>query len=364
MLVETGRPLELRDDVEVAPPQPGEVLVRMVASGVCHSDLSAREGTLLVPTPIVLGHEGAGVVEAVGEGVATPAVGDHVVVGWVAHCGSCFSCGRGEGHLCERAVTALAAGGMPDGTTRLRSRGAPLFQMSGAGTFAELVVVPGSAAVPVDRDLDLGLAALLGCAVVTGTGAALRTARIRPGDSVAVIGCGGVGLNVVQGARIAGAARIVAVDTAREKLELAAVFGATDAVDAGAGDPVSAVMALTGQRGADVAFEVVGLQRTIDQAVAMTRRGGQAVLVGLPGLDAMVSVPAFFGLVLAGKTITGCWYGSSTAAEQVPGLVELYRSGQLKLAELVSRTVELDGVNDALDRLRHGTGARTVVRYA
>lgn len=363
VLVATGRPLELRHDVEVAAPQADEVLVRMVAAGVCHSDLSAREGTVLVPTPVVLGHEGAGVVEAVGDGVVSPVVGDHVVVGWVAQCGRCWFCARGEGHLCEQATTALAAGGMLDGTTRLRSQGAPLFQMSGSGTFAERVVVPATAAVPVDRDLDLELAALLGCAVITGTGAALRTARIQPGDAVAVVGCGGVGLNAVQGARIAGAGRIIAVDTSREKLELAAVFGATDAVDATTGDPVSAVMALTGQRGADVAIEVVGLPRTIDQSIAMTRRGGQAVLVGLPALDTVVSVPAFFGLVLAGKTITGCWYGSSTARDEVPRLVELHRSGQLLLRELVSARVALDEVDEALDRLGRGEGTRTVVRH-
>ncbi|MGH9155796.1 MAG: zinc-binding dehydrogenase [Acidimicrobiales bacterium] len=363
VLVGTGQPLEIRDDIEVADPRAGEVLVRMVASGVCHSDLSARDGALLVPTPVVLGHEGAGVVEAVGDGVTSPAVGDHVVVGWVAQCRACFYCARGEGHLCEKAVTALASGGLLDGTTRLRSRGAPLFQMSGSGTFAEVAVVPATAAVTVDRDLDLGLAALLGCAVVTGTGAARRTARIAAGDTVAVVGCGGVGLNVIQGARIAGAARIIAVDAHREKLKLAASFGATDAVDATAGDTVSAVMALTGQRGADVAFEVVGLQATIDQTIAMTRRGGQAVLVGIPDLDAVVSLPAFFGLVLAGKTIRGCWYGSSTARDEVPRLVSLYRSGQLRLAELVSQTIELDGVNDALERLRHGAGVRSVIRH-
>ncbi|MEO6121167.1 MAG: zinc-binding dehydrogenase [Acidimicrobiales bacterium] len=363
VLVGTGQPLEIRGDLEVAAPAAGEVLVRMAASGVCHSDLSARDGDMLVPTPVVLGHEGAGVVEAVGPGVTAPALGDHVVVGWLAQCGRCFFCVGGQAHLCERATTSLASGAMSDGTTRLRSQGAPLFQMGGAGTFAELAVVAATATVAVDRDLDLGLAALLGCAVITGTGAALRTARIEPGAAVAVIGCGGVGLNVIQGARIAGAARIIALDAHREKLELAAAFGATDAVDVTAGDAVSAVMALTGQRGADVAFEVVGIQRTIDQAIAMTRRGGQAVLVGVPALDVVVNVPAFFGLVLAAKTVAGCWYGSSTARDEVPRLVALYRSGQLLLDELVSQTVELDGVNDALERLRAGSGARTIIRH-
>lgn len=361
VLTAVGAPLEIRDDIEVEAPHAGEVLVRMVSAGVCHSDRSARDGAMLVPVPVVLGHEGAGVVEAVGEGVTTPAVGDHVVVGWVARCGRCHWCTRDQGHLCAAATTALAAGSLPDGTTRLRSRGAALHQLSGAGTFAGHAVVPAAAAVPVDRDLDLGLAALLGCAVVTGVGAARRTARIAPGDAVVVLGCGGVGLNVVQGARIAGAGRIVAVDTNRANLDLALVLGATDAVDAAAGDPVSAVMALTGQRGADVAFEVVGRPGTIEQCVAMTRRGGQAVLVGIPDLATELRLPAFFGLVLAAKSVTGCWYGSSTTAGQVPELVALYRSGQLRLAELVARTVDLDEVDAALDSLGSGAVARTVV---
>lgn len=366
VLTAAGRPLELRDDVAVADPKAGEVLLRVAASGVCHSDLSTRDGTMMTPVPIVLGHEGAGVVESVGEGVTSVAPGDHVVVSWVPQCGGCFFCHRHQSHLCERATTVLASGGQLDGTTRLMSAGAPLHQMAAAGTFSELTVIPEISAVKIDPGLDLTLAALLGCAVLTGTGAAMRTATIAEGDCVAVVGCGGVGLNVIQGARIRGAGRIVAVDTNRATLDLAVTFGATDVVlvdpaDVRAADPVSAVMALTGQRGADVAFEVIGLQATIDATIAMTRRGGQAVLVGVPAMDAMVNLPAFFGVVLAGKTIHGCWYGSSNVRDDIPALVELYRGGRLLLDELVTRTISLDEADAALDALRNGSLARTVI---
>ena len=364
VLTAVGQPLEIRSDVEVEDPRAGEVLVRLVASGVCHSDLSARSGVMMMPTPVVLGHEGAGIVEAVGDGVTRVAPGDHVLVSWVPQCGQCYPCVRGQGHLCEQAVVTMATGGLLDGTTRLRSCGAPLHQMAATGTFAELAVVPESGAVVLPDDLDLTLAALLGCSVLTGVGAALNTARVREGDTVAVVGCGGVGLNVVQGARIAGAAAIVAVDTNPAKLRLAETFGATATVDASAGDAVSGVMAASGQRGVDVAFEVVGAARTIDQALTMTRRGGHTVLVGVPAMDVVVTVPAFLGLVLAGKTISGCWYGSSNVHADVPRLVELYQSGQLLLDPLVSRTIGLHDVNDALDAMdAGGDDARSVVRY-
>ncbi|HVE47945.1 MAG TPA: Zn-dependent alcohol dehydrogenase [Acidimicrobiales bacterium] len=363
VLAAVGQPLEMRDDVEVEAPHPGEVRVRMVAAGVCHSDLSMCDGTLMAPMPIVLGHEGAGVVDCVGEGVTRVQPGDRVVISWVPQCGDCFFCLRRQGHLCERANAAIASGGLLDGTTRLRSRGAQLHQMSAAGTFADLTVVPECGVVQVDDDLDLGLASLLGCGVLTGIGAATRTADIKPGDTVAVLGCGGVGLNVVQGARIAGADGIIAVDTNRAKLELAERFGATATVDASAGDPVSVLMQLTGQRGADVVFEVIGLPRTIDQAVTMTRRGGQTVLVGIPRMDTMLNLPAFLGVVLAAKTITGCWYGSSNVLEDIPALMDLHRKGELELAALVTGTVALEDVNPALDALRSGEVTRTLIRF-
>jgi S-(hydroxymethyl)glutathione dehydrogenase / alcohol dehydrogenase len=217
--------------------------------------------------------------------------------------------------------------------------------------------------VKVPSDLDPGVAALMGCAVVTGMGAALNTADIRPGDIVAVIGCGGVGLNVIQGARIAGAAEIVAVDVHADKLGLAQALGATSAVLATERNPVAAVMDLTGQHGADVAFEVIGRGPTIDQALGMTRRGGQTVLVGIPAMDVVIQIPAMVGLVLAEKTVKGCWLGSSDIRRDIPRLVELYGNGQLKLDELVSRRIDLGEVNAAFAAMEAGEVARSVVVY-
>jgi Zn-dependent alcohol dehydrogenase len=257
----------------------------------------------------------------------------------------------------------LLAGGQLDGSPRLRLDGAPLFQMCGAGTFSEVTVIPATAAVRIPDDLPLDVAALLGCAVLTGVGAALNTAAVAPGDAVAVVGCGGVGLNVVQGARIAGAATIVAVDVNPAKLTAARAFGATAVVDASKVDPVNAVRDLTGQRGADVAFEALGMGATIHQAVDMTRRGGQAVLVGIPRLDVMLSLPAMLGVVLQERTIRGCWYGSSDIRRDIPRLVQLYRDGSLLLDELVSRRIELSEVNDAFDAMKGGEVTRSVIVY-
>jgi len=357
------QPLEIRDDVEVEAPHAGEIKIRLGASGVCHSDLSMNNGTMMAATPIVLGHEGAGVVEEVGEGVTDLKPGDHVVVSWVPQCGDCFFCNRDQGYLCENANAALATGGLLDGTTRFTSQGAPLFQMAASGTFSEVSIIPAIGAVKIPDDIDMKIAALIGCGVLTGTGAAMNTADIRKGDTVAVVGCGGVGLNVIQGARIAGAGEIIAVDMNETKLQMAKEFGATATVNAAQGDPVSQVMDMTQQRGADVAFEVIGLPQTIDQTITMVRRGGQAILVGVPKMEVMVNVPAFFGLVLAEKTIKGCWYGSSNVQKDVPKLIDLYKKGDLKLDELISRTITLEEVNDAFEAMKTGEVARSVIQY-
>src|SRR4051794_9034755 len=282
VLTGLDQPLVVREGIEVGAPGSGEVRIRVAACGVCRSDLSMQDGTLPVPMPAVLGHEASAVVEEVGEGVVNVEPGDHVVVSWIPQCGSCFFCLRGQPQLCQSADVVLMAGGLLDGTPRLRLDGAPLFQMCGTGTFSEVTVVPATSVVPIPADVPLDVAALLGCAVLTGVGAALNAATIRPGDAVAVVGCGGVGLNIIQGARIAGAEVIVAVDVHPAKLAVAEAFGATHTVDAGSKDPANAVRDLTGQRGADVAFEALGQGATIAQAIEMTRRGGQAVLVGIP----------------------------------------------------------------------------------
>jgi S-(hydroxymethyl)glutathione dehydrogenase/alcohol dehydrogenase len=334
----------------------------MSASGVCHSDLSVQNGTIPLPTPIVLGHEGAGIVEEVGEGVTGIKAGDHVVVSWVPQCGQCYFCQRGQGYLCDMGAMAMT-GGLVDGTTRFTSGGNPLFQMAMAGTFSETSIIPAISAVKVPDDVPLKSAALIGCGVLTGVGAALNTADIREGDTVAVVGCGGVGLNIVQGARIAGAGEIIAIDMNETKLKMAEQFGATQGINAAEGDPVAKVMELTGQRGADVAFEAIGLDATINQTMMMTRKGGEAILVGVPRLDVMINTPAAFSFVYTAKSLKGCWYGSSNVHQDVPKLIELYKKGDLKLDELISAEIDLHGVNDAFETMKTGEVARSVIVY-
>ncbi|MCU1356244.1 MAG: alcohol dehydrogenase [Acidimicrobiales bacterium] len=353
-------PLETRDDIEIAPPGPGEVRVKVVASGVCHSDLSVQNGTIPLPTPIVLGHEGAGIVEEIGDGVTKVAVGDHVVLSFVPACGECYTCTNGQPFLCEKS-RAQAAGGLLDGTTRLTSNGAPLHQMACLGTYGPYAIVPEISVVKIPDDVPLDIAALIGCGVLTGVGAALNTANIRPGGTVAVIGCGGVGLNVIQGARIAGATTIIAVDMLPSKLEMAKEFGATHTVNAGDGDPVAGVMAASEGRGADVTFEVIGLGPTIEQAINMARPGGEVVLVGVPRLDVMMNLNAAFTFLYLAKTIKGCWYGSSDVNADVPKLLDLWRSGELKLKELISKEIDVDHINEAFADMQAGTVARSVI---
>jgi NDMA-dependent alcohol dehydrogenase len=362
ILTGLDQPLEIHD-VELDTPHAREVKVRMAASGVCHSDLSVQNGTLMGMAPIVLGHEGAGIIEEVGEGVTDLKPGDHVVISWVPQCGECFFCQRGQHQLCQAADASLASGGLLDGTPRFKWNDAPLSQMAASGTFSEYSVIPESGAVKIPDDVDMKVAALIGCGVLTGVGAALNTADIKKGDTVAVVGCGGVGLNVIQGARIAGADQIIAVDMNETKLQMAKEFGATATVNASQGNPVDQVRNMTNERGADVAFEVIGLQATIDQVIDMTRRGGQAILVGVPRMDVMVNIPAFLGVVLQEKTIKGCWYGSSSVQEDVPKLIDLYKKGELKLDELISREISLDEVNEAFEAMKTGEVARSVIVY-
>jgi S-(hydroxymethyl)glutathione dehydrogenase/alcohol dehydrogenase len=360
VLTGVEQPLEVRSDVEVQSPKAGEVKVRIVASGVCHSDLSVQNGTIPLPTPIVLGHEGAGVVEEVGDGVTRVQPGDHVVLSFVPHCGECYFCTRGQGFLCEKSAMQMA-GGLLDGTKRLSSGGQELAQMAMCGTFSELTVVPEISVVKIDQDVPLKLAALIGCGVLTGVGAALNTADIREGDTVAVIGCGGVGLNVIQGAKIAGAGEIIAIDMFQSKLDMAKDFGATQTVKADEGDPTAKVQELTGGRGADVAFEVIGLGPTMEQAIGMIRQGGQAILVGVPRMDVFMNLHAAFTFLYTAKTVKGCWYGSSNVSEDVPKLLGLWKDGKLKLEELISREIKVDEVNEAFEAMQKGEVARSVI---
>jgi S-(hydroxymethyl)glutathione dehydrogenase/alcohol dehydrogenase len=341
------------EDVIAVEPGPGDVVVRVGASGVCHSDLSVLNGTLPVPPPMVLGHEGAGTVEWVGSEVTRVRLGDRVIASLTPVCGSCWHCIRGETHLCE-------AGSAFGRVTRVhRHDGSTAPALSGLGTFVDVMTTSEFALVPVRTDLPDEQLALIGCGVTTGVGAALNTAKVFPGATVAVIGCGGVGTAVIQGARIAGAARIVAIDPVAAKRAAALGFGATDAVDP-ADDPVEQVKALTDGRGVDFAFEVVGAEALMQQAMGMTRRGGTTVLVGVPRFDAALAIPVF-PLILADRTIKGSYYGSAQALRDFPRFIALIESGRLDLGSMVSQRLPLDRLEDAFETMRTGDAIRSVI---
>jgi S-(hydroxymethyl)glutathione dehydrogenase/alcohol dehydrogenase len=346
------------EQVRIDDPGPGEVLVRTVASGICHSDLHVIEGGLPVPPPSILGHEPAGVVEAVGAGVADFAPGDHVIGCLTAWCGVCRFCTAGRPYLCAMQFAGRPPGAKP----RLASAsGDPIGQFANLSSFAERMLCPERSLVKIRDDMPLDRAALIGCGVTTGLGAALNTVHVPAGASVAVIGCGGVGLAAIQGARIVGAGRIVAVDAQPWKLELARALGATHAVDAKQGDPVAAVHALTGG-GADFAFECIGLVQTVQQAIAMTGRGGTAVLVGVVPIQQLVPFSAA-DVTLQEKKITGSYMGSNRFRFDMPKYVDFYLDGRLRLDEMISARLPLDEVNGAFDRMRKGEAARQVIVF-
>jgi NDMA-dependent alcohol dehydrogenase len=344
------------DTLAVRDPRDGEVLVRIGASGVCHSDLHAINGDLPMPTPCVLGHEGAGTVEAVGSGVRHVAPGNHVVLNWVPFCGACWYCQSGRNYLCEMGyVKAMAA-------EVFHQNGTTVNQFAGVGSMAEYTVVPESACIPIDADVPLDRACLIGCGVMTGVGAVINTARVQPGESVAVFGAGGVGLNVVQGAHIAGANPIIAVDLNDKKLALAKQFGATHTVNGGTTDAPSAIQDLTSGRGVDYAFEVIGRPEVVTQAFLSVRRGGKAVVVGVPPAMEMFSLPGML-FPLAEKSLIGSLYGSALMARDVPRLIALYRAGRLKLDELITRRYALAQVNEAFAAMEKGEVARAVLVF-
>lgn len=344
------------EDVQVDDPAAGEVLVRTVAAGVCHSDLHFMEGAYRHPVPAVLGHESSGVVEAVGPGVTGLAPGDHVITCLSVFCGTCGFCLSGRPHLCGRE----GLGRDPDGPQRLRQGGEPMWQFLNVSGFAEQMLLHQNAVVKIREDMPLDRAALIGCGVVTGLGAVFNTARVRPGETVAVIGCGGIGLNAVQGAAIAGAGRVVAVDRVASKLDLAHRFGATDVVDASVDDPVASVVELTGG-GVDHAIEAIGLAASAEQAFGMACRGGTATVVGMIPLGEKVQLDG--AAFLAEKRIQGSLMGSNRFRVDMPRYVDMYFAGRLKLDELISGTVELERLNDAYDALRTGEVARQLVTF-
>jgi Zn-dependent alcohol dehydrogenase len=348
------------ETVTLAPPRAGEVRVRIAAAGVCHSDVHLVDGRLGDGRwPLVPGHEGAGVVEALGDGVAGLSVGDRVVFSLVAPCGSCPSCRAGRRTLCEPAGARGVAGMMGDGRSRLSAADGTVLQHGfTVACFAEQAVLGAGSVIPIPGDVPLWQAALLGCGVLSGFGAVSRAARVRIGEAVCVIGCGGVGLQVIAAARLAGAATIVAVDRRQDKLSAALERGATHVVDGSRQDAVGEIARLTGG-GVEHAFEVVGSPATIRLAWDVLRPGGTAVVVGLAPRGAEVALPAIE--FLSEKTIRGSYFGSTDPAEALPELVELVRSGRLDLAGVVSDVIELEGLPEALERLRRGEGHRSVV---
>jgi S-(hydroxymethyl)glutathione dehydrogenase/alcohol dehydrogenase len=358
VLWERGQPLSV-EEVELAPPGPGEVLVEVKAAGVCHSDLHPAHDDWPIRTPIVLGHEGAGIVRDVGDGVTRVKPGDHVVLCWAPACGTCAYCQEGRAILCERLDRTTYRNKLPSGGTKLRARGQDLAHFLGTACFAQHAVIPEEGAVPVSVGVPFDALATVGCAVVTGVGAVTTAARATKGASVAIIGAGGVGLNVAQGAALTGCAPIVAIDRRPGPLEIARTFGATDTIESPA-NTADAVRGLTGGRGADFVFDTVGTPQTLADALASAKKGGTVVLTGLSRVDAIGTVQ-MFPFVMQEKRLIGSAYGSGRPPEDIRCVIEWFQEGRLKLHELVSRTYSLDQVNDALSALAAGEGARGVI---
>jgi S-(hydroxymethyl)glutathione dehydrogenase/alcohol dehydrogenase len=343
-------------EIDLPEPGPGQVRVRLAAAGVCHSDLSLSDGTMRVPVPAVLGHEGAGTVVSVGEGVTRVAPGDGVVLNWAPSCGSCHACSLGEVWLCVNALT-----GAGDVYARRASDGSDLHPGLNVAAFAEETVVAAGCVLPVPDGVPLTDAALLGCAVLTGYGAVHHSAQVRPGETVAVFGVGGVGLAALQAARIAGASKIVAVDVSPEKESLARAAGATDYVVA-SDTTAREIRALTGKQGVDVAVECVGRAVTIRTAWDSTRRGGRTTVVGIGGKDQQVTFNAL-EIFHWGRTLSGCVYGNSDPARDLPVLAGHVRAGRLDLGGLVTDRIALDGIPAAFDNMIAGKGGRALVVF-
>ena len=347
-------------DVDLAPPGSGEVEVAIAAAGVCHSDLHVVSGAWTLPTPVVLGHEGSGVVTAVGPNVTGLEVGDHVVLSWVPSCGACRLCLAGRPAQCSLVATVVAPNGvLHDGTSRLSENGGVVHHYLGVSSFAERVVVPQSGAIKVRKDAPLDVISLIGCAVATGVGAVMRTAAVESGSTVAVIGCGGVGLSIVQGARLAGASRIVAVDIIDEKLDLAVKLGATDIINSSRVDAVAALLAAVPD-GLDYVFDAIGKIPTTEQAIAALGLGGAAVIVGLPATGQQARFDPL-ALAEADQRILGSNYGSVVAERDIPWLVDLFMAGELDLESLVSARRPLAEAAAALTDLAGGHALRQLL---
>ncbi len=354
-----SKPLTI-SEVELQGPGPGEVLVKMVAAGLCHSDLSVIDGNRPRPTPMILGHEAAGIVEEVGSEVHDLKPGDHVVLVFVPSCGHCVPCASGRPALCEPAFAAGSKGTLLSGERRLHRDGHEVNHLLGVSAFAEYATCSRRSLVKVDPDMPLDQAALFGCAVLTGVGAVFNTAKIEPGSTVAVVGLGGVGLSTVLGAVAAGAERIVAVDLSEEKLQTAASLGATDTFKAGEGT-AQAIKDATGG-GVHYAFEMAGAVPALDLAYRITRRGGSTVTAGLPNPNAVLSLPAL-SLIGEERTLQGSYMGSAVPTRDIPRYIALFRRGKLPVDKLLTGTLTLDEINEGFDKLREGRAIRQIITF-
>ena len=360
VLPRTGVRVEVVD-VDLAPPGPFEVLVRLGASGVCHSDLNAVDGTAETRCPAVLGHEGAGVVEAVGDGVSSVGIGDHVTLSWMPSCGRCEECTRDLPHLCREAWVAMGHGGLMDGTPRMSRDGEPVYHYSFLSTFAEATVVPERCVVKIPSEVPFDVAALVGCAVATGVGAVWRTAGVRPGDRVAVFGCGGVGLSAVLGAVAVGAVPVVAVDLSEAKLATARDLGATGAVAwRGSAEETAEAVRDAADGGVDFAVEATGRPEAMLAAFLSTRPRGAVVLIGISRADAVLPLPAVT-IPRMERRVLGSIYGSVRPERDFAAILRLHAAGRLPLDRLITHRLPLEGTQEALDLVRSGTAVRTVL---
>ncbi|MDP3062882.1 MAG: Zn-dependent alcohol dehydrogenase [Chloroflexota bacterium] len=359
VLYKAGTPLVI-EDLKQDSPKAKEVKVKVRCVGVCHSDLHYMKGDAVLPLPVVLGHEMSGVVTEVGPNVTEHKIGDHVIGNFRPSCGACRYCAGGMPYMCERYYALR--GPLTDGTTRLHKDGKDVWVMGMMGAFAEYCVVPESGAIPMPKEMPFGPACLIGCAVTTGVGAVVNRAKVRPGASVVVIGIGGVGLNVVQGARLVSATRIIAVDILDNKLEMARQFGATHTINASKEDVVKRVKELTEGLGSDYAFEVIGNPKALRQAFDCLRPSGTAVMVGAPPIGSEVTVEAR-PFMFAEKILMGTWYGSSRPRIDFPRMVDLYMTKKLKIDELISRTYKLEQINEAFAALERGEVARSIITF-
>jgi len=358
---EYNKPLVV-EELDLDGPKETEVLVEFKAAGLCHTDLSIMQGVLpLPPLPCVAGHEAAGVVREAGKAVSGVKVGDHVLLAWVPVCGKCYYCLRGQHYLCaEKDI--VRSGVMLDGTYRLRKGDQNINIMMGVGAFSNFNVVSERSVVPIDKDIPFEIASLVGCAVVTGVGAVLNKGKVRPGSTVAVVGVGGIGLNMIQGAVIANATTIIAVDILQNKLDFAKKFGATHVIDASREDPVEKTLEITNGIGVDYAFEALGKPETALTTFRLIRRGGEAVIAGAPSLQDKLTIPLVDASIME-KSVSGTYYGSGDPRLQLPYLLDLYKNGRLKLDELITKRYSFEQINEGFDDLQSGKNARGIILY-